>query len=111
MEIKRKEEGNITLLELIGNLDTNTAPAAEKAVNEVIDLGVDKLLFDLSNTGFVSSAGLRVFLVATKKLSAKGGSVKLCAPNDVVKEILEISGFTTIIDVRSSVEQGIDELK
>jgi len=111
MEIQKKEEGDITLLELIGNLDTNTAPVAEKAVNEAIDLGVMKLLFDLSKTGFVSSAGLRVFLVATKKISAKGGAVKLCAPNEVVKEILEISGFTTIIDVRSSVEQGIDELK
>ena len=110
MEIKSRERDNVTILELVGNLDTGTAPQLEAKIYELIDSGVHKMALDLTETGFVSSAGLRVFLVAAKKLSVQNGVVKLCCPNEVVKEILDISGFDTILDIRTTLEQALTEM-
>jgi anti-sigma B factor antagonist len=111
MNINIEENDDIAIVSLEGNLDTNTAPESEERVNEIIENGSKNIIFDLTKTGFVSSAGLRIFLASTKKLSIKGGQVKLCGPNDVVKEILEISGFNTIMGVLDSVEKGIKEIR
>ena len=110
MELTIIEKNGVSILELKGSLDTNSAPDIFTKVTELIDSGHQKLLFDLTETDFVSSAGLRVFLAAAKKLMAKGGLVNLCGPNDVVKDILEISGFNTIIEVKSSVNEALGEI-
>ena len=47
-----------------------------------------------------------MFLATAKKVAATGGILKLCAANDVVKDILEISGFTTFMDLKNSLEEA-----
>lgn len=110
MNISIKDENGISIIDLEGNLDTNTSPEVEKNVNELIEADKDKIIIDLSNTGFVSSAGLRVFLSTAKQLTSKGGVFKICSPNDVVKEILDMSGFSTILDVRSNLEEAVSTM-
>lgn len=78
-------------------------------VKNLMDEGEKKIIINLEKTDYLSSSGLRVFLGTAKKLTATGGAVKLCCPNDVVKEILEISGFTTILDVKVSEEEALKE--
>ena len=62
---------------------------------------------DLEQTSFVSSAGLRVFLATAKKLMAVGGTLRICNANEVVKEVLEMSGFTTILEVKDDLESAM----
>ena len=92
MNISINEENGISILDLEGDLDTSTSPEVERRVNELINSDKGKIIIDLSNTRFVSSAGLRVFLSTAKQLTAKGGAFKICSPNDVVKEILDLVG-------------------
>ncbi len=107
MEITIRDSGDIKLAYFKGNLDTNTAPTAEEQLRPIFEESGAKLIINLTETNYVSSAGLRVFLASAKKISANSGAFKLCAPNDVVKEILDISGFSTILDVADSEEDAI----
>ena len=107
MEAISEKIDDVTVFRFPGNLDTETAPDAEIAVNRELENQPKKMVFDLSKTEFVSSAGLRVFLATAKKLAANGGVLKLCAPNAIVKDILEISGLETFLDVKDSLDKAL----
>ncbi len=111
MDIKIRESGEIRMVDLIGRLDTGTSPAAESAINKLLETGHIKVIINLVQTEWVSSSGLRVFLVTAKKLSASKGKLRICQPNEVVREILDISGFSTILNVGPSEETALSELQ
>ena len=95
IEIKRNAEE--TVIELVGRLDTTTAPALDKTVSE--DIGdVKNLVLDLKGLEYISSAGLRVILSAQKKMQ-KLGSMKLTNVCEAVMEILEMTGFADILTI------------
>jgi anti-sigma B factor antagonist len=110
LEIVVNEENDVVVIKLVGNLDTNTAPEAEQTINQWLEKESKKMVINLQESKYVSSAGLRVFLATAKKMTAAGGAVKFCSPNDVVKEILDISGFTSILDVKESLEEAMNEI-
>ena len=93
IEIKRNVEN--TVLELVGRLDTTTAPSLEKTLSE--DVGESKnLILDFKGLEYISSAGLRVLLSAQKKMQ-KIGSMKLINVCEEVMEVFEITGFADIL--------------
>ena len=95
IEIKRNAEE--TLIELVGRLDTTTAPALDKTIND--DLGDTKhLVLDLKGLEYISSAGLRVLLGAQKKFQ-KIGSMKLTNVREEVMEVFEMTGFADILTI------------
>ena len=93
MEIKKNAE--VTIIEIVGRLDTTTAPMLEKAINE--DIGDTKnLVLDLKGVQYISSAGLRVLLGAQKKMQ-KIGFMKVTNVCETVMEVLEMTGFADIL--------------
>jgi anti-sigma B factor antagonist len=93
MEIKKNAEAAV--IEIAGRLDTTSAPALEKAINE--DIGDTKnLVLDLKGVQYISSAGLRVLLGAQKKMQ-KIGSMKVVNVCEAVMEVLEMTGFADIL--------------
>ena len=109
LEVKVNEVNDVVVINLIGNLDTNTAPEAETAINEWLEKESKKMVVDLGEAKYVSSAGLRVFLATAKKMTAAGGVVMFCSPNEVVQEILDISGFSTILNIKVTREEALNE--
>ena len=110
LKITLKEINDVVVVALIGNLDTNTSPDAEVEINKSLEKGTKKMLINLEDTRYVSSAGLRIFLATAKKIMANSGRVILCHPNTIVKEILDVSGFSTIIDVKATVDEALKEI-
>ena len=95
IEIKRNAEE--TIIELVGRLDTTTAPALDKTINE--DIGDTKnLVLDIKKLEYISSAGLRVLLSAQKKLQ-KIGSMKVTNVREEVMEVFEMTGFADILTI------------
>ena len=95
IEIKRNVEN--TVVELVGRLDTTTAPSLEKMLNE--DIGENKnLIFDFKGLEYISSAGLRVLLSAQKRMQ-KIGSMKVINVCEEVMEVFEITGFADILTI------------
>jgi len=95
------------LLAVSGRIDAMSAPEFEKQMSEIIDHGKQLLVIDMSQLEYISSAGLRSFLVIAKKIKAASGQMKLCAMQDPVKEVFEISGFDAIIPVCKTVTEAM----
>ena len=95
MTIEIKKNDQETIIEIVGRLDTITAPALDKTINE--DIGDTKnLVLDVKGMEYISSAGLRVFLSAQKKMQ-KIGSMKVTGVCDEVMEVFEMTGFADIL--------------
>jgi len=110
MDIVITKIKDIVVVSLEGKLDSTTAPLAEAEINKLLEQKVPKMVVSLKETSYVSSAGLRVFLATAKQMTAAGDAVKFCSPNDIVQEILDISGFTAILDVKATQEEAINDL-
>ena len=93
IEIKRNAEE--TTIKLVGRLDTTTAPALDKTINEDI-AGTKNLVLDVKELEYISSAGLRVLLGAQKKMQ-KIGSMKVINVCELVMEVFEMTGFADIL--------------
>ncbi len=95
MTIDKKLNGDKLTVALGGRLDTTTAPELETA----LDLnGIKDLVFDMKDLNYISSAGLRLLLKAQKQMNEQG-SMKLINVNDIVMEVFEVTGFSTILKV------------
>ena len=95
MTIEIKRNADVTTIELVGRLDTTTAPALDKTINE--DIGDTKnLVLDIKELEYISSAGLRVLLSAQKKMQ-KIGSMKVINVCEAVMEVFEMTGFADIL--------------
>jgi anti-sigma B factor antagonist len=95
MTIEIKKNVEETIIEIVGRLDTITAPALDKTINE--DIGDTKnLVLDVKDMEYISSAGLRVLLAAQKKMQ-KIGSMKVVNVCEEVMEVFEMTGFADIL--------------
>jgi len=110
MEISQKEEKGIVSIAIKGRMDADSSPDAEKVVKEALGAEANRLLFDLGELEYLSSAGLRVLLSAAKEMRRRDGKIVLCALNEFVNEIFEVSGFQSLIPISDSVESGIEVL-
>ncbi len=97
MMINKNFENEKATLKISGRLDTQTAPEFEKALDE-IDETCKKLILDMAELEYISSAGLRVILKAQKFMNTKG-SMKLIGVNESVMEVFEITGFLDILTI------------
>ncbi len=97
MEIKKVENGKELTISIIGRLDTTTAPMLEAELKSSIS-GVGKLVFDMAELEYLSSAGLRVLLSAQKVMN-KQGEMIVKNVNETIREIFEVTGFVDILTI------------
>ena len=107
MKIEDTERGPVRLVRLGGRLDATNAPEVERHLGEIVGAGATRIAIDCSALEYSSSAGLRVFLSVAKRLMAVQGRLALGAPLPQVREILDIAGFTSLMQVAASVEDAI----
>jgi anti-anti-sigma factor len=106
MIITQNEKNGIMELNISGRLDAVSAVEADKHFSTVIDEEKNNLLINLAELDYISSAGLRVLLVVAKRIQQNHGKIVLCALNSNVKEIFEISGFSSIFNIFASKEEA-----
>jgi anti-anti-sigma factor len=107
MNVQVSTVGDYTVVGVDGRIDTTNATAFEAKLTELIDGGAAKILVDCSGLNYISSSGLRVFLVIQKKLGAGTGRFKLCSLQPGIREIFDISGFSTILSVFPNQEAAL----
>ena len=99
MTIEIKKNPTETVIEIAGRLDTITAPALDKTINE--DIGdTQNLIIDVKRMEYISSAGLRVLLSAQKKMQ-KIGTMKLINICEAVMDVFEMTGFADIFTIEN----------
>jgi anti-sigma B factor antagonist len=97
MEITPRQHGDVLVLDMKGRLDTSTSGSAHDAVVGFANSGAKRVVLNLDKVDYVTSAGLRVILTLAKLLQSTSGELKICRANANVKEVLETSGFNSLI--------------
>ena len=89
----------ISVLRPQGRLDGTTSRDFEQDLLARIETGEHLLVLDFSKITFISSAGLRAILSAAKRVKSVGGRLAICAPTKPVKEIFDVTGCMTLLDI------------
>lgn len=97
MEIISKTDANKATMEIIGWLDTQTAPQLEEELSK-LDEGITSLVFDFAQLEYISSAGLRQVVAAYKKMASKDG-FKIINASDEILDVFKLTGFDKKIDI------------
>jgi anti-anti-sigma factor len=97
MTINESKQGPITIVQAQGRLDATTATDTDRRLAAMVAAGARQLVLDLSGVEYVSSAGLRVFLSAAKRLQQAQGKLVLASPTPQTKQILDMAGFSALI--------------
>lgn len=107
MTIQAKQLGEITLVALNGRLDGMTMSEVEQQFLQLIEQGRSQFVFDMSGLDYISSAGLRVMLLAVKKTRAIGGKLALFALSSNVDDVFQMSGFSTIFAIFATEDEAL----
>ena len=99
MEITTAAQGDVSILSIIGRIDTVSAPELEQEINRTLEGGTRKILLDFSGVTYISSGGLRVLLATAKKLKEPKDRYGLCCLSSEVHKILRLAGFTSIFSI------------
>lgn len=91
-----------------GRLDTATYPELEKTLITLFDGGDHRLIIDCSGMDYVSSSGLRVFLMILKKTKTVDGQLIICGLQPAIHNIFEISGFLSIFNLTDTLAQALN---
>jgi anti-sigma B factor antagonist len=110
MEITHRLENEILMIAIKGRLDAAAAPIADETIKKTLEENTSRLLFDLNGLEYLSSGGLRVILGAAKEIRRREGKVALAGLTQYVYEIFDVSGFTSMIPIKDTVEMGLKDL-
>ncbi len=108
MEIAVSDVGEVKVVRIEGKLDTQSSPDALAQLTQLIDQGATKLVVNFEKLDYISSAGLRILLAAAKQLKGNSGKLRICSLNEVVQEVFDISGFTTILTVTKTEPEALE---
>lgn len=110
MEITLSIVHETPVLLLTGRLDVSTSPLLEERIKPLLDGTGNKIVFDCSGLDYVSSAGLRVFLLAARQLKARGGGVAFAALSTPVRELFRLAGLDALFPIAARAEEAVELL-
>lgn len=107
MNITESKQGSVTVLLAEGKLDSVSSPDLDRRMATLIEDGVRQITVDLSGVDYISSAGLRVFLSAAKRLKQAQGKLALAAPSNQVQQIFDVAGFASILPIFRTLNEAV----
>ena len=110
MDLLPRRFADTLVLAPAGRIDHASAESLKEALAPYLGrcaAGQDQLVLDLSGVDYISSAGLRVLMLARKQAKAQGGTLVVAALSPVVREIFEISRFTVVFEVFPSAREAL----
>jgi anti-sigma B factor antagonist len=109
MDIREDTRGGALVVTAAGRLDSSSAGALEAVLPARVQAN-DKVVLDLADVAYVSSAGLRVLLIGAKAARANGHKLVLAGLSASVREVFDISGFTSIFAIEPDVDSALAAL-
>lgn len=109
MQIDEQTRGGVLLVSASGRLDSGSAGELEAVLPARVQTS-EKTVLSLADVPYVSSAGLRVLLMGAKAARAKGHKLVLAGLAPSVREVFDISGFTSIFAIEADVESALASL-
>jgi len=110
MDISEDKTDTVMTVGLKGRLDALSAKAVEERLLKLITAGETKMVIDLGEVGYISSIGLRVLLIAAKRLKAAKGQIAICAMQPPIKKVFDIAGFTALFKIFPTRAEAVQAL-
>jgi anti-anti-sigma factor len=110
MEISEQREGDIIVLSPTGRVNNETSPAFQTKLLACVGSAATKVVIDLSGVEYISSAGLRALMMASKQSKATDGRLVVAGLTPMVKEIFAISRFSLVVQVFETTAKAIAAL-
>jgi len=110
MNIQQSIHDGATVIAPSGRIDTTTSGVVEEAVRQVVDGGARDIVVNFAKVDYISSAGLRVFLVLAKRMRDLKGRLVLCAMPLPVRQVFHLAGFMPLFRVESSQDEALARL-
>ena len=110
VEVTVVEEGGVYIISLDGRLDASSTPVVEKKIAGVLEKA-SRVVIDFSNVNYLSSAGMRLLLSATKKLHAKEGKIAFFGMEEDVLQIIKIAGFERILNIFDTKQKALQAVE
>jgi anti-sigma B factor antagonist len=107
MQLEQERKLNALVLYPYGRIDSNVAKEFEEQFFQLLSAGEKKVVLDCNHLDYISSAGLRILLMAAKQLKL-GFWITNLKPNIV--EVLEVSGFATILNIKTTQEEALQSI-
>ena len=107
LQIQEQEIDQKMVMRIIGRLDAASAPILENKVTSLLEGEHDFLILDFQQLEYLSSAGMRFLLSATKQLKAKNGHLVLFGIRPEVMDIISMAGFDQILNICSTQEEAL----
>ena len=108
MEITFSDAGDVKIVRFDGMIDTVTASEAEAALTGLLSDGVNNIVLNFGQLSYINSIGLRVILVTAKQLKRSEGQLQICCLNEPVREVFDITGFSSILNVVDTEEEALE---
>lgn len=110
MDITLKRVEEVTVVDLIGDVNANTAPTVQEKVVPLVQPG-SKILLNMIKVPYMSSAGLRMLLSLHRQASAKDGKLVLVGLSPDIQDTMSVTGFLNFFMTRETLESGLEALK
>ena len=109
MEISTSSLDGTTIISVDGEIDANTAPEAQDKILPLATPGC-RLVLNLTNVPYMSSAGLRILLATYRQISSGGGKVVLVGVAEEIKDTMSVTGFIRFFKVCDTIQEGVEAL-
>lgn len=103
----RQGDNGVTVVAPIGRLDVAGAPALKEAISEALKNGPPRVVLDLEGVSFVDSTGLGSVIAALKQIRSSQGDLRLAAPNQQVRVVLELTTLDRVFPYFATVEEAL----
>ncbi len=111
MDLREESIGGITILEVTGRIDSATAPVLGQKLTGVFASAQQRLVLDLRQIEYISSAGFRILLLAAKRAEEAGSRFVLCGIAGKVRQLFDLGGFLDVFGVSSTREEAISAVQ
>lgn len=111
MPMETRQKDGVTIVDLSGRLDSAVSNDVTEQLTALVDSGHSKLILNMKELAYLSSAGLRSLLVAAKLAKSANGEMRLCEPSGRVAKVLNEAGFDFLIKIDSDEAQSIAALR
>jgi anti-anti-sigma factor len=110
VNVETRPEG-LLLIKIHGDLDSMGTQMVDEPLNTAISDRTSRVLIDLSDVGFISSAGMAMLLVKGKTLRRGGGNMYLASATERVREVLALAGFNELFNVYNTTDEAFKALE
>jgi len=107
MEYKTRQDGEVTVIVLSGEIDVKSTPHLKELLQGLIDEGKNQLLVDLTAVPFIDSTGLGIFVNAFKRTQQAGGTIKFANPKEELRKVFSLTQTDKVFSIFDSVDEGL----